>query len=159
MSTGFSACPHPPVSLEVPFSSSQQLNPNAPPFVPRPTVPRLTAARKKSVRVLSLFPLNLKFRRLNKAQSAAIRIRRKRLTKIVRLNRELRELREDVITKVNSIKTRQEILFRQALSAHSITLAPPPSLVKRPIKSGTRHKCCPYPSSVPPPPVVQAPER
>jgi len=137
---------------------SRRLNPNAPPFIPRPTAPRLTAARKKSLRLLKLFPLNLKFRKLNKAQSAAIRIRRKGLVKTIRLNRELKELREDVLRMVDSVKTRQEILFRQALSAHSITLTSPPPPMKRPVKSGTKRNHGPSPLA-PPPPIARAPKR
>jgi len=144
---------------KIPLSLSQRLNPNAPPFIPRPTMPRLTAARKKSLRILKLFPLNLKFRMLNMAQSAAIRIRRKELVKGIRSEKELKELRENVFRMVDSAKAQQEILFRQALSLHSITLTAPPPQMKRPVKSGTKRKHSPSPPPAPPPPIARSPKR
>jgi len=161
MSINTGACPNPVVFSEISCFPSRQLNPNATPFIPRPTARTrpLTAARKKSIRMLKFFPLNLKVRKLNNAQSAALRIRRKGMVKAIRLEKRLKELREEVSQMVDSVKTRQEILFMQALSAHSISMTSTPPPAKKRIKSGTKRKRSPSHPPMPPPPVARGPKR
>jgi len=153
---------NPVVFPEIPCFPSWQLNPNAPPFVPRPTKRRLTAARKKSIRILKFFPLNLRPRKLNNAQSAALRIRRKEMAKTIRLKKRLKELEMDVVRMVDSVEARQEILFMHALAAHSFSVASTPPPAKKRIKSGTKRKRSPsrppaLPQRCPSPPAVASP--
>jgi hypothetical protein len=80
------------------------------------------------------------------------------LVKNLRQIKELKEFRRDVVTMLESVKDRQDVLLRQALSAHSITMSVAPPKVKKPVKIA-EHAHGPSLPPAQPPPITKAPKR